>query len=86
MAQKYKFHEPNDAKYTTNENTNAQQSSYKNIYAVHQNFAHCVEWQKLCLHNMLSQLYIDEITTYVFHTSHFWHHSTGICSLIKQNN
>lgn len=44
MAQKYKFHEPKDVKYTTNENINAQQSIYKNIYAPYQNFAHCAEW------------------------------------------
>lgn len=63
MAQKYRFHEPRDVKCTTNENTNAQQSIYKNIYVAHQNLAHCAEWQKLCLHNMLSQLYIHGIIT-----------------------
>lgn len=63
MAQKYRFHEPKDVKYTTNENTIAQQSIYKNSYVAYQNFAHCAECQKLCLRNMLSQLYIDEIIT-----------------------
>lgn len=63
MAQKYRFHEPKDVKYTTNKNTNAQQSIYKNSYVAYQNLAHCTEWQKLCLHHMLSQLYIDEIIT-----------------------
>lgn len=61
MAQKYRFHEPKDVKYTTNENTNAQQSIYKNSYVACQNLAHCAKWQKLCLHHMLSQLYMDEI-------------------------
>lgn len=38
MAQKYRFHKPKDVKYTTNENTNAQQSICKNSYVAHQKF------------------------------------------------